>query len=647
MDDLDRDLAGLAPSVDTVTARSTFDRRRTRLRRRRQVLAGVASVVMLAAGGLGVVALWDEPSDEVAAGPDLEPTGPVEFEVLAVVQATQPWQMADRARLITDEQLLEGVLGDHDPSATVDFATQLVVTITIPDDACPPELAEFTRQIDVIEPVFVEPAGGCDEPLIHRTYVVVLERSSLGSATRLHVPAQEVYELPEEYLDLPSALAFDVLAQEDDRRPVGGLVAAVDADQLASLWDAFELAGSPPDVDFDERVVVGFTVANGACRWPAGFARAGDVVTLVWADGGCRSMPFTQPTYVVAIERPPLEPRFTLRLAGEVEDGTDLLLDVVLDHDQQAAPPPPDLGFEVLDMREASEPMGSLRSATDAEGFAVLWEGIGFDGEPPSVDFGEEVVVSVTIPDDACPPELTGFARAGDVLTPTFVEPDGGCVDPLIPKTYVVALDRAPLEPGFTLRLPGQDLYRFGEQRAVVRLSGSAAAPGCAAVEAFAEQLVDVGITYDYSATQSPADLLSQVDFVLRGTLTGGFSSAMADDSTGSDHVAYEVAVDEWLFVRPDRDRLPGRQLVSVPFNEAINDPGNHDPAAYADAIAVGAPVVIFAHGTLGNAAGDLVASIEGFITECPGGPLLGWVGGQGEWAAIDTLDELAAAIPR
>lgn len=123
--------------------------------------------------------------------------------------------------------------------------------------------------------------------------------------------------------------------------------------------------------------------------------------------------------------------------------------------------------FEVLAMEQATEPMGTLRAAVDPAELGALWTGIKIPGDLPPVDLTRWVVVSMTIPDDACPPTLTGFDGDGSVLTPVFVEPEGGCIEPLIPKTFVVAIARSSVEPRFTLRLPGWDSVSdpYGEQR--------------------------------------------------------------------------------------------------------------------------------------------------------------------------------------
>lgn len=124
--------------------------------------------------------------------------------------------------------------------------------------------------------------------------------------------------------------------------------------------------------------------------------------------------------------------------------------------------------FDVIDVREArgADTIGQLRSAVNQAELDELWQAIGFRADTPRLN--NAVIVSITIADDACPPELTSFDRVGDVLTPVFVESERGCDEPLIPKTYVVRLtDREALRPSFTLRLPANSPFN-SEQRLVV-----------------------------------------------------------------------------------------------------------------------------------------------------------------------------------
>jgi hypothetical protein len=122
--------------------------------------------------------------------------------------------------------------------------------------------------------------------------------------------------------------------------------------------------------------------------------------------------------------------------------------------------------FELLDLRAGAEvPMGTLRAAVDDAGLAQLWDELGFDGSAPAVEFRRWVVASITIPDDACPPALADLRRDGAVLTPVFQDLTAGCNEPLIPKTYLVLIDRASVTPAFTLRLPADEVFDFTEQR--------------------------------------------------------------------------------------------------------------------------------------------------------------------------------------
>jgi hypothetical protein len=158
------------------------------------------------------------------------------------------------------------------------------------------------------------------------------------------------------------------------------------------------------------------------------------------------------------------------------------------------------------------------------------------------------------------------------------------------------------------------------------------ASPRCEDVERFAAQLVDVGITYDFQPTYSPGELASLSDVVFVGTLTGGFISSMGE----LDYVSYEVAVTDVIVALGDL--APGdAQFVSVSFN-----PTENGEQVFADAIAVGAPVLVFAEQS--DAPGGLAIGVEGFATGCPGGRPIGWVGALGEWAEISTLDALIAA---
>jgi hypothetical protein len=298
---------------------------------------------------------------------------------------------------------------------------------------------------------------------------------------------------------------------------------------------------------------------------------------------------------------------------------------------------PENVMFSVLATEVAEDPMGTLRAATDQAGYDELWATSGGSGPPPEVHMDSSVVVSITIPDDACPPDLTGFDRDGDTITPVFREPTGGCNEPLIPKTYVVALARVLLEPAFTLRLPADEVYGFGEQRLRIELGETPTStlstvalppePTCADIERFADELVDTGITYDHEPTSSPEELFEQADVVIVGDLTGVWATE-EDVDAGTAAVGYQIDV---------RGRFKGDGTQDVIWVERASMPA----IDFGDTVLRGIPVIVFAH-----ADGDtLDASIEGFMTACPGGPPIGFVGAQGEWSSMETLDDVLVRV--
>lgn len=130
--------------------------------------------------------------------------------------------------------------------------------------------------------------------------------------------------------------------------------------------------------------------------------------------------------------------------------------------------PAGDVTFEVLHVGLAGEEsVGTLRSASTSSQLGALWADlVALDGRagpdavgpvPDAAMFADRVVVSIVIPDDACPPTLSGFQRvateAGEPgrLVPQFVEADTPCDQPLIPKRFVVALQWASTGDRFVL----------------------------------------------------------------------------------------------------------------------------------------------------------------------------------------------------
>jgi hypothetical protein len=305
-------------------------------------------------------------------------------------------------------------------------------------------------------------------------------------------------------------------------------------------------------------------------------------------------------------------------------------------HVDPGEPPVEPVEAEVLAVGAAVEPMGTVRAAATAEGYEALWASSGLEGELPAVDIAEQVVVSMTIPDDACPPALTGFRPDGDVLTPVFVEPGGGCDAPLIPKTYVAAIDRDAIGSTFTVLLPGKDDFGFGDTTSVVHLDDPPPQAECAVIGDFVDLLEDNGIPIDHQPTGSPTELLEPTAAAFRGLLTGG-SGSVEDIGYGVEGVGLEVQVIEQLFVGADAPALHERELVFVDVADAA-------PFVDAAPALAGVPVVVVAEPHPPEQP-RLVPDVEGLATACEGGPLLGRTGFLGEWAEVDSLDELADAL--
>jgi len=162
----------------------------------------------------------------------------------------------------------------------------------------------------------------------------------------------------------------------------------------------------------------------------------------------------------------------------------------------------------------------------------------------------------------------------------------------------------------------------------------AAVEPTCEEIEAFAATLTDTGITYDYSATSSPAALAERVDVVFGATLTGAVGQVRSDDH--QEHVAYEADVTRVVL---------GSDLVSVGDRVdvlvAIN-PSYEAEDRYADATRPGIEAAIFGYQI--DSADGWHTSLEGFTVACDGGPLIGWTGFLGGWEGLTSVDEVLDA---
>jgi hypothetical protein len=99
--------------------------------------------------------------------------------------------------------------------------------------------------------------------------------------------------------------------------------------------------------------------------------------------------------------------------------------------------------------------------AGTAEELAALWNEIGLAGEPPSIDFVEEVVVwfGPAVSGSCSDIRLDDVVLDGAELRPEIVLPGGsrGCTDDANPHAYVVTYERARLPERFTISVAPND----------------------------------------------------------------------------------------------------------------------------------------------------------------------------------------------
>lgn len=164
----------------------------------------------------------------------------------------------------------------------------------------------------------------------------------------------------------------------------------------------------------------------------------------------------------------------------------------------------------------------------------------------------------------------------------------------------------------------------------------------CEQIERFAERLVDIGIAYDYEPSSGPAELAAWSDVVFGGTLTGEVvdqpATAPSAGATGDPYVGYVIAVEDVL--AGDTSLVDETATVAMAYS-----PAHADAADYTQAAVAGIPVLVFAveHP---DAPGGLVATVmEGFLTACGDGPLLGWASEYGAWQDVDSLDVVAELV--
>lgn len=246
----------------------------------------------------------------------------------------------------------------------------------------------------------------------------------------------------------------------------GTIDVATDNDSFAAVLEPVAASGDLA-VDFGRSIVAVFTIAGNACPPEiGGFDVDGTTWTprFVYDAGPCDDVGLTW-AYVVAFDRDGLGSSISFTLPADTLDGFTGGLDE----------PGPD-HWETIAVEETSLPFGTILAATDAVEAGGFWTTIrGTDGAfAPFVDFERRFVVAFTLPDDACPDRLVRLRSAGDatqeriIWEPRFEPPPGGCEQPLITRTYVVAIDRPLVDVDITFRLPGDEVFGYEASELIV-----------------------------------------------------------------------------------------------------------------------------------------------------------------------------------
>lgn len=113
------------------------------------------------------------------------------------------------------------------------------------------------------------------------------------------------------------------------------------------------------------------------------------------------------------------------------------------------------VAYELLGVQQSAGEMGAVEHAADEGRYVQLWERFSFDESPPTVDFDEYVVLFYARAEDGCPDEIGDVRLDGDRLIVDWRPPAGGCIQPLIPTAFALAVHRATVPRTFVAVLEG------------------------------------------------------------------------------------------------------------------------------------------------------------------------------------------------
>jgi hypothetical protein len=147
----------------------------------------------------GVPDRWERTPELTDAAP-----GAVAWRHVGMVEGMLPGQVT--ALAVTTEEDLAGALramGGADPGP-VDWDRELVLLLAQPDDACPDRLVTLDAVDGAVEPGWLPPPGGCNQPLIWRVHTVVVHRGHLTGPTTFLVEEPFRGDVEIVTLDLPT-----------------------------------------------------------------------------------------------------------------------------------------------------------------------------------------------------------------------------------------------------------------------------------------------------------------------------------------------------------------------------------------------------------------------------------------------------------
>lgn len=129
--------------------------------------------------------------------------GPVWFEVLGTSQAAPRYGIA----AAQDQAALHEVWEDYgfpDTTPHVTWEEQILLVFARPEDACPDDLVELRLADGVLEPTWLPPPGGCDQPLIATAFAVALHRGDLPQSFTVVLREDPVHDADAELqVELP------------------------------------------------------------------------------------------------------------------------------------------------------------------------------------------------------------------------------------------------------------------------------------------------------------------------------------------------------------------------------------------------------------------------------------------------------------